>query len=121
MAQSLENKFESKGSVLGYPNNPTQPIAAGVGPSPEAVGSTIHDQYSYDGNPPSNVAAPRYANVGNPTSLPEPTQLQAFTGPQNGRAAGAGFNTYNSQNTYDSFVLSQGATDRIDSSGNTFL
>ena len=113
MAQSLENKFASNGSILGYPNNPAQPLVPGTGPSPEAVGSTIHNQYSYDGNPPSNVAAPRYSNVGNPTSLPEPTSLQPFTGPQNGVAAGAGFNTYNSQNNYDSFVLSQGGIDRI--------
>ena len=54
MAQSLENKFLTNGSGLGFPNNPTQPIPAGVGPSPAAKGSTLHDLYSYDGNPNSS-------------------------------------------------------------------
>ena len=43
MAQSLENKFESAGSILGYPNNPAQPIATQSGPSAAAKTSTIHD------------------------------------------------------------------------------
>ena len=99
MAQSLENKFKGGGSVLGYPNNPVQP-----------VGSTIHNLYSYDGNPPANVAAPRFENTGENNPLPSPTQLQAFTGPQNTLASAAGFRNYNNQSTYDDFVLSQGAT-----------
>ena len=110
MAQSLRNKYESNGSVLGYPNNPSQPINTGIGPSAAAKGSTLHDLYSYDGNPISTDVSPRYGNVGNPVALPSPTKLQAFTGPQNGVAAGAGFNTYNSNNTYDTFILGQGAT-----------
>ena len=111
MAQSLENKFESAGSILGYPNNPAQPIATQSGPSAAAKTSTIHDLYSYDGNPPANVAAPRFENTGTSQPLPEPTRLQQFTGPRNDLAAGAGFNQYNSETTYDSFILAQGATE----------
>jgi hypothetical protein len=113
MAQSLENKFNSGGSVLGYPNNPSQPTPEGTGPSPQAVGSTIHNLYSYDGNPPADVAAPRFENTGENIPLPSPTQLQAFTGPQNTGAAAAGFRNYNNQSTYDDFVLAQGGIDRI--------
>ena len=75
--------------------------------------STMHDLYSYDGNPISADVSPRLTNAGGASgnvSLPSPTGLQPFTGPQNGVAAGAGFNTYNSNNTYDSFILGQGAT-----------
>jgi len=124
MAQSLENKFKGNGSVLGYPNNPAQPVPALTGPSPQAVGSTIHNLYSYDGNPPENVAAPRYENTGKNDPLPSPTQLQAFTGPQNTLASAAGFRNYNNQSTYDDFVLAQGATDgvdRLEGSGEAFL
>ena len=127
MAQSLKNRFElGGGSRLGYPNNPTQPVETGVGPSAEALSSTIHDLYSYDGNPIAADVAPRFENVGPPRPLPSPTQLQAFTGPQNLGAAAAGFRSYNNQSTYDSFVLEHGANvigfvDRINSSGNTFL
>jgi hypothetical protein len=110
MAQSLENKFESNGSILGYPNNPSQPTSTPGAISVKDRLSTMHDLYSYDGNPISADVSPRYGNVGNPVALPSPTKLQAFTGPQNGVAAGAGFNTYNSNNTYDSFILGQGAT-----------
>jgi hypothetical protein len=110
MAQSLENKFESNGSVLGYPNNPSQPTSTPGSISVEDRQSTIHDLYSYDGNPIASAARPRYNNAGPPVSLPSPTSLQQFTGPQNGVAAGAGFNTYNSENTYDSFILGQGVT-----------
>ena len=110
MAQSLENKFDKNGSVLGFPNNPSQPVAQLSGPSTADMKSTLHDLYSYDGNPISSDVSPRYGNVGNPVALPSPTKLQAFTGPQNGVAAGAGFNTYNSENTYDTFILGQGVT-----------
>tara|TARA_R110002060_G_scaffold29968_4_gene40432 strand:- start:1829 stop:2170 length:342 start_codon:yes stop_codon:yes gene_type:complete len=113
MAQSLENKFKGNGSILGYPNNPAQPVPALTGPSPQAVGSTIHDLYSYDGNPPADVAAPRFENTGENNPLPSPTQLQAFTGPQNTLASAAGFRSYNNQSTYDDFVLAQGGIDRI--------
>ena len=126
MAQSLRNKFLSNGSRLGYPNNPAQPQETGIGPSSADRLSTLHDLYSYDGTP--DVPGPRFPNstrkgVG---PLPSPTDLQAFTGPSNLLAAGAGFNQYNNRSTYDSFVLAQGAgvegfVDRIDSSGNTFL
>ena len=123
MAQSLRNKYESNGSVLGYPNNPSQPINTGIGPSAAAKGSTLHDLYSYDGNPKSPSVSPRFINTSRTglADLPSPTKLQAFTGPSNLLAAGAGFNQYNNQNTYDSFLLGQGAIDRIDSSGNTLL
>ena len=124
MAQSLENKFKKGGSVLGYPNNPAQPVPALSGPSTADMQSTMHDLYSYDGNPPENVAAPRYENTGKNDPLPSPTQLQAFTGPQNTLASAAGFRNYNNQSTYDDFVLSQGATDgvdRLEGSGDAFL
>ena len=113
MAQSLENKFESNGSVLGYPNNPSQPTSTPGGISVRDKLSTMHDLYSYDGNPISADVSPRFDNAGGASgnvALPSPTGLQQFTGPQNGVAAGAGFNTYNSNNTYDSFILGQGAT-----------
>ena len=126
MAQSLRNKYLSNGSRLGYPNNPSQPQETGIGPSTAAVKSTLHDLYSYDGNPTINQVEPRFDNTGGITKLPSPTQLQSFTGPSNLLAAGAGFNQYNNRSTYDSFVLAQGAgvegfVDRIESSGNTFL
>ena len=127
MAQSLENKYRAGGSVLGYPNNPTQKVATGVGPSPQAVGSTIHNQYSYDGNPIAADVAPRFENVGPPRPLPSPTELQAFKGPQNTGAAAAGFRNYNNQSTYDDFVLAQGGKDgavaaaRYQVEGSTFL
>ena len=128
MAQSLENRFKTGGgSRLGYPNNPVQPVAAGVGPSAEALASTIHDLYSYDGNPIAADVAPRYENVGPPKPLPSPTELQVFTGPQNTGAAAAGFRNYNNQSTYDDFVLAQGGTDglpassRFQGTGDTFL
>jgi|TARA_R110000782_G_scaffold248566_1_gene335546 hypothetical protein len=111
MAQSLENKFLTNGSGLGFPNNPTQPIPAGVGPSPAAKGSTLHDLYSYDGNPNSSKVDPRFINTSKTgvASLPAPTGLQVFTGPSNLLAAGAGFNQYSSLSTYDTFILGQGA------------
>ena len=113
MAQSLENKFESNGSVLGYPNNPAQPVSTPGGIGAAVKSSTMHDLYSYDGNPIAGDVSPRFDNAGGASgnvSLPSPTGLQPFTGPQNGVAAGAGFNTYNNNSTYDSFILGQGAT-----------
>ena len=127
MAQSLENKYNAGGSRLGYPNNPSQKVATGVGPTPQAVGSTIHNQYSYDGNPIAADAAPRFENAGPMRPLPEPTQLQAFTGPQNTRSAAAGAKNYNNQSTYDDFILAQGGKDgavaaaRFQGEGSTFL
>ena len=128
MAQSLENKFErGGGSRLGYPNNPAQPIATGNGPSAEAMNSTLHDLYSYDGNPIAADVAPRYENYGKVVALPSPTSLQAFKGPQNIGANAAGFQTYNNQRTYDSFILNQGAKDgaeaagRFQGAGNQFI
>jgi|TARA_R110002012_G_C11657047_1_gene611830 hypothetical protein len=117
MGQSLENKFNSNGSRLGYPNNPSQPNAALSGPSVEAQLSTLHDLYSYDGNPLASDVDPRFANVNKKSGvapLPEPTQLQAFTGPKNDLASGAGFTQYNNQKTYDDHILNQGATDGVD-------
>jgi len=121
-SQSLKNKFEANGSRLGYPNNPIEPVRQLSGPSAEDMASTLHDLYSYDGNP--IAPTPTYPNTGKPNRYPgtvSPTQLQAFTGPQNGLAAGAGFRVYNNQNTYDTFILGQGVEDRLTSSGNTFL
>ena len=112
MAQSLENRFETNGSGLGFPNNPAQPIATQQGPSAAAKLSTLHDLYSYDGNPNSSKVDPRFLNTSETgvASLPAPTGLQVFTGPQNTGAAAAGFNQYSSENTYDTFILGQGAT-----------
>jgi len=127
MAQSLENKFKKGGSVLGYPNNPAQPVPALSGPSTADMQSTMHDLYSYDGNPPESVAAPRYENTGKNDPLPSPTQLQAFTGPKNTGAQAAGFRNYNNQSTYDDFILSQGGEDgeaaanRFQGNGESFL
>tara|TARA_R100000541_G_scaffold40212_1_gene47850 strand:- start:2248 stop:2634 length:387 start_codon:yes stop_codon:yes gene_type:complete len=125
MAQSLENKFKGGGSALGYPNNPSQPVEQLSGPSAADLQSTLHDLYSYDGNP--KFPTPIYPNTGKPNRYPgtiSPTQLQAFTGPQNTGAAAAGFRNYNNQSTYDDFVLAQGATDgvdRLEGSGQAFV
>tara|TARA_R100001377_G_C3168529_1_gene102191 strand:+ start:536 stop:907 length:372 start_codon:yes stop_codon:yes gene_type:complete len=122
MSQSLKNKFESNGSRLGYPNNPVEPVRQLSGPSAEDMASTLHDLYSYDGNP--IAPTPTYSNTGKPNRYPgtiAPTQLQAFTGPQNNLAAGAGFRTYNNRETYDSFILGQGVEDRLTGRGDTFL
>ena len=116
MAQSLENKYLSNGSGLGYPQNPAQPIPTGVGPSPAATGSTMHKEYSYIGDPNALAVAPRYDNTGRPLMerTPQPTELQPGNGPHNDLAAGAGFNTYRANSTYDDFVLSQGGATIID-------
>ena len=115
MSQSLENKFLTNGSGLGFPNNPAQPIPAGVGPSAADKLSTLHDLYSYDGNPNSSKVDPRFLNTSETgiASLPAPTGLQVFTGPQNTGAAAAGFNQYSSLSTYDTFILGQGAIQSI--------
>ena len=117
MAQSLENRFEiGRGSRLGYPNNPSQPIATSPSlANPNIATSTLHDLYSYDGNPSAaTVERVRFTNFngakGN-NALPQPTELQAFTGPQNTGAAAAGFRNYNNQSTYDDFILAQGGQD----------
>jgi|TARA_R110002020_G_scaffold23039_2_gene77192 hypothetical protein len=128
MAQSLENRFEGQGSRLGYPNNPSQPIATGVVSVRDRL-SSLHDLYSYDGDPPASDVAPIYSNtrLEGVTALPEPTQLQAFTGPQNTGATAAGFETYNNQQTYDDFILAQGSNDgrlaanRFQGTGDAFL
>jgi len=128
MAQSLENKFKSGGSVLGYPNNPTQPIPTGVVSVHDRL-SSLHDLYSYDGAPPASDVSPIFPNtrLEGVTQLPEPTQLQAFTGPQNTGAAAAGFETYNNQQTYDDFILNQGSQDggpaasRFEGRGEAFI
>ena len=117
MAQSLENQFNQNGSRLGYPNNPAQPIAPGTSLQSGLRTSTLHDLYSYDGNPLASDVDPRFANVNKKSGvapLPEPTQLQAFTGPKNDLASGAGFTQYNNQKTYDDHILNQGATDGVD-------
>ena len=128
MAQSLENKFKGGGSRLGYPNNPTQPIPTGVVSVHDRL-SSLHDLYSYDGDPLASDVAPRYPNVKKDglAKLPEPTQLQAFTGPQNDLASLAGAEQYNNQKTYDDFILNQGSKDgalaanRFQGTGDTFL
>ena len=128
MAQSLENKFKKGGSVLGYPNNPAQPVPALSGPSTAVMQSTMHDLYSYDGDP--KFPTPTYANTGESNRYPgtvSPTQLQAFTGPKNTGASAAGFRNYNNQSTYDDFILSQGGEDgeaaanRFQGNGESFL
>ena len=128
MAQSLENKFKKGGSVLGYPNNPAQPVPTLSGPSTADMQSTMHDLYSYDGDP--KFPTPTYANTGESNRYPgtvSPTQLQAFTGPKNTGASAAGFRNYNNQSTYDDFILSQGGEDgeaaanRFQGNGESFL
>ena len=129
MAQSLENKYESGGSRLGYPNNPSQAVPALSGPSTRDMQSTLHDLYSYDGNPLASDVN-QYENVNNKMGtapLPEPTRLPPFTGPKNDLASGAGFTQYNNQSTYDDFILAQGSKDgkaaanRFQGTGETFL
>lgn len=112
MAQSLENQFNQNGSRLGYPNNPAQPEVPGSSLQPGVRSSTLHDLYSYDGDPLASDVAPRYSNVSTNglAQLPNPTQLQAFTGPKNEQASSAGFTQYNNQKTYDDHILAQGAT-----------
>ena len=129
MAQSLENKFKGGGSRLGYPNNPAQPMVPGTSLQPGVRTSTLHDLYSYDGDPLASDVAPRYPNVKKEglAKLPEPTQLQAFTGPQNDLASLAGAEQYNNQKTYDDFILNQGSKDgaaaanRFQGTGDAFL
>ena len=113
MAQSLENKFLANGSGLGYPVSPASPTPVGSS-NTEAKLSTQHFQYSYIGDPNMLSVKPRYDNAGGasgPSALPSPTTLQPGNGPQNERAPLAGFNTHNSNQTYDDFVLAQGGTD----------
>ena len=106
MAQSLENKFNSDGSRLGYPVSPSDP----QGIASELPQSTLHDLYSYDGNPVSLDVAPRRRNTGNGvTPLPSTTQLQQFNGPKNEGASAAGAQQFNSESTYDDWILDQGA------------
>ena len=100
--KSLENRFNSDGSRLGYPISPSDP----QGIASALDGSTMHDQYSYDGNPNSSDVTPRRGT----TPLPSSTKLQAFNGPKNDVASGAGFNQYNSETTYDDYILDQGST-----------
>ena len=128
MGQSLENQFNQNGSRLGYPNNPAQPEVPGSSLQPGVRSSTLHDLYSYDGDP--NFPTPTYANTGELNRYPgtvSPTQLQAFTGPKNDLASGAGAEQYNNQKTYDDFILNQGskdgkkAADRFQGTGDSFL
>ena len=130
MAQSLENQFNQNGSRLGYPNNPAQPVAPGTSLQPGIRTSTLHDLYSYDGDPLASDVSPRFENANGFTgmaSLPEPSKLQAFTGPKNDLASGAGAEQYNNQKTYDDFILNQGSKDgrkaanRFQGSGDSFL
>ena len=109
MAQSLENKYNSNGSGLGYPNNPAQPIPAGAGPSAAAKLSTMHNEYSFIGDPNALAVSPRFDNTGRPLMerTPQPTELRPGNGPQNDRAAGAGFNIFKANSTYDDFILNQ--------------
>ena len=105
--KSLENRFNSDGSRLGVPVSPSDP--QGIASALDR--STMHDQYSYDGNPNSSEVTPRRGNTGNgETPLPSSTKLQAFNGPKNDVASGAGFNQYNSETTYDDYILDQGST-----------
>jgi len=115
MAQSLENKFNSNGSGLGYPVSPASPGPNGSSLTAARL-STQHKEYSYIGDPNMLAVQPRYDNAGGasgPTALPSPTELQPGNGPQNDRAAGAGFNTYGANSTYDDFILAQGGADIV--------
>ncbi len=115
MAQSLENKFNSNGSGLGYPVSPASPQPVGSSNTAAKL-STMHKEYSYIGDPNMLAVQPRYDNVGRPLGerTPQPTELQPGNGPQNDRAAGAGFNTYGANSTYDDFVLAQGGANIVD-------
>ena len=112
MAQSLENKFNSNGSGLGYPVSPASPGPNGSSLTAARL-STQHKEYSYIGDPNMLAVQPRYDNVGRPLGerTPQPTELQPGNGPQNDRAAAAGFNTYRANSTYDDFILGQGGVD----------
>lgn len=113
MAQSLENKYNSNGSGLGYPVSPASPQPVGSSLTAARL-STMHKEYSYIGDPNMLAVTPRYDNAGGAsgaTALPSPTELQPGNGPQNDRAAAAGFNTYRANSTYDDFILSQGGVD----------
>jgi len=123
MAQSLRNKFDSEGSRLGYPISPASPQP--MAPSP-SLPSTMHNQYSLNKNPLETSVSPRYDNTGTTVSYPSPTKLQPFGGPANNLAAGAGFEVYNNQQTYDDFILNQGAggalaAARFQGTGDAFL
>ena len=113
MAKSLENRFNQDGSNLGYPNNPAQPRVVGSSLVSGIRQSSLHDLYSYDGDPLASDVAPRFDNTREEgiAELPSPTRLQAFTGPKNDLASGAGFEQYNNQQTYDDFILNQGSKD----------
>ena len=106
MAQSLKLKFESQGSTLAYPISPADPQPQAPSPS---QASTMHNQFSLNGNPDALGVIPRYDNTGeNSLNNVSPTKLQPFGGPQNNLAAAAGFNIYKQNSTYDDFIITQG-------------
>ncbi len=123
MAQSLRNKFDSEGSRLGYPISPASPQP--MAPSP-SLPSTMHNQYSLNMDPAEISVSPRYDNTGTTVPYPQPTKLKPLGGPSNNLAAAAGFEVYNNQQTYDDFILNQGAggalaAARFQGTGDTFL
>lgn len=123
MAQSLRNKFDSEGSRLGYPISPASPQP--MAPSP-SLPSTMHNQYSLNMDPAEILVSPRYDNTGTTVPYPQPTKLKPLGGPSNNLAAAAGFEVYNNQQTYDDFILNQGAggalaAARFQGTGDTFL
>ena len=110
--KSIENRFKSDGSGLGYPVSPASPQPVGSSNAAAKL-STMHKEYSYIGDPNMLAVQPRYDNVGRGIAerTPQPTELQPGNGPQNDRAAAAGFNTYRANSTYDDFILGQGGVD----------
>jgi len=65
--QSLLRLFEEGENVLAAPSAPGNP------PIPEFSVSTLHDEYSLEGNPNALSVKPKNGN------LPEPTQLRLPT------------------------------------------
>ena len=123
MAQSLRNKFDSEGSRLGYPISPASPQP--MAPSP-SLPSTMHNKYSLENDPSELLVSPRYDNTGTTVPYPDPTKLSPLRGPSNNLSAAAGFEVYNNQQTYDDFILNQGAggalaAARFQGTGDAFL
>ena len=63
MATSLLNKYNAGGNPLARPESPSTPG------TPDFAVSTLHDEYSLDGNPNGLAVKPKNG------SLPDPTKL----------------------------------------------